>query len=291
MDFPPRARWPNVGANMCSSWLPQHDVLRTFRYSWWSQIGVDAEKEMAELRAPFNAKYPWHTPTPKFLADRAALQARLACSYAIVSIREHIQDAEFLAARADIDAVLELMTDAFVHAWGPRFSPRTRVRRARRLARQEELEAAQAAAAAATTAAPMDIDDNASAWVNSGWGDGSGWSDGSGWGSGSGWGGWGTGALPLNATTVQFNPPPLVRRRCTPTPNARVGAWVTVSAGPATSARSTSSSAVTSAGEASVAAASSAPGITLPAILLFELVWFCTFVYLKLIHCCARSAE
>ncbi|KAJ7358559.1 hypothetical protein DFH08DRAFT_802377 [Mycena albidolilacea] len=194
---------------MCSSWLPQHDVLRTFRYSWWSQIGVDTEKEMAELCAPFNTKYPWHMPTPEFLADRAVLQARLACSYAIVSICEHIQDTEFLAARADINAVLELMTNAFVHAWGPRFSPCTRVRCPRRLARQaqEELEAAQAVAATATAAALMDImdidnDTDASTWGNSGWGDGSGWSNGSGWGSGL-WGRWGAGTLSPNATTVQ----------------------------------------------------------------------------------------
>ncbi|KAJ7842530.1 hypothetical protein B0H14DRAFT_2586254 [Mycena olivaceomarginata] len=117
---------------------------------------------------------------------------------------------------------------------------------------KEEPEAAQAAAAAATATTPMDIDNdaNASAWGNSGWGDGSRWSDGSG--------------LICLSSDAAVPPPPM----------PRVGTWVTVSAGPTTSGQSTSSSAVTSVGEASVAAASSAPGITLPATLLFELVGF-----------------
>jgi hypothetical protein len=93
---------------------------------------------------------------------------------------------------------LELMNDDFVNSWGPRFSLRGRVRRARRLARHAEAQMrvaqeALAAAAAATTTMPVTGDNDSTTNDNSGgWGSGSSWGDDngdSGWGSKSGWAG------------------------------------------------------------------------------------------------------
>ncbi|KAJ7799364.1 hypothetical protein B0H14DRAFT_3491668 [Mycena olivaceomarginata] len=183
-------------------WRAQHEPQDHNTYSWWSPIGEDARAEADAVRTPFTRKYLWRTDAPEESAARAAVQARLASIYAIAVIREKIQDTQFWAARADIDAALELMTDTFVRAWGPSFSRTRRAKRLRRLCRrtQEQMEAAQAHAAATAAIdwvgpAPLEVDDN-----NTVWGSGGGWSDG-GWGVGSRQLGWpwvllGPGALP-----------------------------------------------------------------------------------------------
>ncbi|KAJ7691871.1 hypothetical protein B0H14DRAFT_2651874 [Mycena olivaceomarginata] len=61
-------------------------------------------------------KYPWRYNTPEENAARAAVQARVVA-------REKIQDAQFWATCADVNAAIDLMRDDFVNAWGPRFSP------------------------------------------------------------------------------------------------------------------------------------------------------------------------
>ncbi|KAJ7745167.1 hypothetical protein B0H14DRAFT_2637197 [Mycena olivaceomarginata] len=177
--------------------------------------------EADAVRTPFTRKYLWRTDAPEESAARAAVQARLASIYAVAVVREKIQDAQFWAARTDIDAdctviALELMTDSFIQAWGPRFSATRRAKRLRRLCRrtQEQMEAAQAhaAATAATNGGgptPLDqVDDDKAVW-----GSGGGWSDGGGgWGAsswvgmlGTGWGtgGWGMLSAPLIPAPLQ----------------------------------------------------------------------------------------
>ncbi|KAJ7363884.1 hypothetical protein DFH08DRAFT_798347 [Mycena albidolilacea] len=155
---------------------PQHGVVDAFRFCWFSEIGSDASMEGCAWYGQFTKKHPQGDESSAvFRADRAS------CLWAVAAIRKRIQDAAFYAARADIDAALELMRDDFVQSWGPKFSARRRAKRARRLARraQEQLAANLQAHPAPDLWAPTPINDpNSNVW---GTGD---------WGSGDGEGGW-----------------------------------------------------------------------------------------------------
>ncbi|KAJ7661211.1 hypothetical protein B0H14DRAFT_3540257 [Mycena olivaceomarginata] len=145
--LPPRAHWPyRPGFNKNGSRLayllegaPQHGVADAFRFCWFSEIGSDASMESYARYGQFAKKHPQGDESSAvFRADRARMYAVSACVWAVAAIRERIQDAAFYAARADIDAALELMRDDFVQSWGPKFSLRRRAKRARRLARRAE---------------------------------------------------------------------------------------------------------------------------------------------------------
>ncbi|KAJ7834669.1 hypothetical protein B0H13DRAFT_2369753 [Mycena leptocephala] len=151
-------------------------------FSFLSPIGYQAMKEWHAVRDSFRSRAntpECSPPTPQSLQDIKLVQAQMAAVYAVALIRERISDREFQAARANIDAVLELMTDGFVNAWGPRFSRRGRARRARALAHQAALdfEAAQGAAMAAVLLQPVAVDNPG------GWGTGGGWGDVGTWGA------------------------------------------------------------------------------------------------------------
>jgi hypothetical protein len=118
--------------------------------------------------------------------------------------RQQIQDRAILAARADIDAILELLTDDFVGAWGYQVSARNQIRRARAKARARR-DAFEEAGRLAREAAEAREEADLPPWPAPGWGEGGGWGDASTWGgnevgdgdSGSsssmwdnGWNGW-----------------------------------------------------------------------------------------------------
>ncbi|KAJ7740334.1 hypothetical protein B0H16DRAFT_1729031 [Mycena metata] len=190
-------------------------------YYIFSPFGWPAHNESFRLRAEFSRTHSAlqrDEEAPQFVADLARLRARLASLYAIVGIQDLIRDRAILAARADIDAVLELMTDDFVGAWGPYFSARAARNRRRRLAleaqrrreedaqRRREEEQAQALAAfhalVAQSGGTITVGDLPDIPISElglldddgGWGTGGGsggWGNG-GWGNGDG-GGWGNG--------------------------------------------------------------------------------------------------
>ncbi|KAJ7024850.1 hypothetical protein C8F04DRAFT_1269856 [Mycena alexandri] len=224
-SLPHRARetsvvWPDSqrfgASNSCSPYY----VFSSFGHAAHHEAG-NLRREFAQMHDPYDR----HNTDPRYVADLARLQGRLASLYAIVGIQEIIQDRALLAARASVEAVMELMTNDFVGAWGPYFSPRSAENRRRRLAReaQRRANAAQAAQAQLTDVwvghtitigdlpdipiselGLLDEDnDNAVGWVSPGWGDGGGgawtnsgggnhgWGDvGGGWGNGNGWAGW-----------------------------------------------------------------------------------------------------
>ncbi|KAJ6452358.1 hypothetical protein C8R47DRAFT_1083774 [Mycena vitilis] len=211
-------------------------------YYYFSPIGFDASNESSRLERVFTGKYPHELGSGRyelradFLQEQRRLSASLgqsvavalsapsftvipAAVYAVALRREHLQNAPILAARAVRDATIELMTDDFVHAWGPHFSRKATQRRGRALAAAAE---AFAAAHAANTPEVEEFSDsdsedgsggwgngggsaangawgggwgnnasaNAAAWGNGGWGNNVGWNVG--WGAGGGWGngGW-----------------------------------------------------------------------------------------------------
>ncbi|KAJ7023314.1 hypothetical protein C8F04DRAFT_1193564 [Mycena alexandri] len=175
-------------------------------YFFFSSIGYAAFHESGNLCAAFRRKYPLAlrsqlTHTPEFESDRARHLGSLAAIYAVAGIRDLIVENALKAARADVDAVLELMTEAFVGAWGPSVSRAHRFRREQAVLRegrrrQREAFYAARAAAVAPSLSPQPLDPPAQ-WdpVPDGWGTGN-----VGWGSGSGWGsptatnhGWATG--------------------------------------------------------------------------------------------------
>ncbi|KAJ7771185.1 hypothetical protein B0H14DRAFT_3509129 [Mycena olivaceomarginata] len=105
-------------------------------------------------------------------AARDAAQARLACIYAVAVTCERIQDTDFWAARADIDAGKSLL-------------------------KLNDIEAARASAMAA--AAPIAVDGGESS--SGGWDSGEGaW--GAEWGSGDGSGTWGSNTMAAAAASA-----------------------------------------------------------------------------------------
>ncbi|KAJ7019386.1 hypothetical protein C8F04DRAFT_1276297 [Mycena alexandri] len=211
-------------------------------YFFFSLIGYAAFQESGDLCAAFRRKYPVaqrsHVgDTPEFRRDRVCHLASLghfsttyaqhqthgnsqAAVYAVAGIRDLIHENTIKAARADIDAALELMTNVFVGAWGPSVSTAARARRemgrlrAARRRQREEFWAARAAALEAASSAhersltpvplPAQWDTVTAGWGDTGtansWGTGSGWgaatANNNEWGTGSGWGaatewGWG----------------------------------------------------------------------------------------------------
>ncbi|KAJ7029076.1 hypothetical protein C8F04DRAFT_1265295 [Mycena alexandri] len=189
-------------------------------YYVFSSFGHAAHHEASNLRREFaqmHDPYDRHNTDPQYVADLARLQGRLASLYAIVGIQEIIQDRALLAARASVEAVMELMTDEFVGAWGPYFSPHLAENQRHRPTReaQRRADAAQAAQAQLTdvwvghTITVGDLpdiliselglldedNDNAMGWISPGWDDGGGgaWTNSGGgnhgWGDvGGGWG-------------------------------------------------------------------------------------------------------
>ncbi|KAJ7150419.1 hypothetical protein C8R46DRAFT_1229980 [Mycena filopes] len=148
--LPPRARYSE----------PMFTRPFFCNYFYFSSIGFHAYNASSDLISKF---YKAHAdPTgPGYMAAYSLLQARLATIYAVAGIQEALQDRAILAARADVDAALELMTDEFVGAWGPYFSHRSaRLRRKRVAAAQQ---AAAAAAAAAQHAAELQLVQQAAA--------------------------------------------------------------------------------------------------------------------------------
>ncbi|KAJ7933053.1 hypothetical protein B0H13DRAFT_2307329 [Mycena leptocephala] len=162
------------------------------------------------LRQQFERRYPTASSertveTIQFLHDCARHEARLACIYACILRRQQIQDRAILAARADIDAILEFLKDDFVAAWGHQVSPRNQIRRARAKARARR-DAFEEAGRRAREAAEAREAANLPPWPAPGWGEGGGWGDAGTWGdnevgdgasSGSsvwdnGWNGWDT---------------------------------------------------------------------------------------------------
>ncbi|KAJ7024805.1 hypothetical protein C8F04DRAFT_1269942 [Mycena alexandri] len=124
-------------------------------YFYFSLIGFTAFHESLDLCVAFRDKYPRSQRredqvTAVFLQDRAHLVASLACVYAIAGFRDRIHENALKAARADVDAMLELMTDDFVGAWGPSRVPGACTRR-----RQALIRAAQRAQGAAYYAARL----------------------------------------------------------------------------------------------------------------------------------------
>ncbi|KAJ7045349.1 hypothetical protein C8F04DRAFT_1173447 [Mycena alexandri] len=184
--------------------------------------GFAAFHESLGLLGPFAREYPLGQrtqvrDTADFLRARARLLASLAAIYAVAGFRDRIRLAAVKAARADVDAALELMTDEFVDAWGP---SRVRGARARRqqalmvVARREDRAAAQqaywatrlAAVEAPVPALSADDGDDVAAGTsnNATVGTGTTTTVGMGWGTdtmtntwGTGWGtGWGWGWVP-----------------------------------------------------------------------------------------------
>ncbi|KAJ7658403.1 hypothetical protein B0H14DRAFT_3540579 [Mycena olivaceomarginata] len=208
--MPNRALWSSPMHGRHRLCTPRPSIRRTaFMFS----AGHDAQQEYDRYRNTFLRQFPHRSPerlqqTTHFVTETTLLQGRLAAVFAVAVIRDFINDRDILAARADIEAVIELINDTFVNAWGPSFSGRARARRARALAHQGRLdyEAALAAHAAALPylppfGAPTPDIDTASAASTGSWGTGVGWggevndstndtdTDAGGWGSGNGtWG-------------------------------------------------------------------------------------------------------
>ncbi|KAJ7702505.1 hypothetical protein B0H16DRAFT_1483200 [Mycena metata] len=160
-------------------------------YFFFSPIGFAAWKESHKLLATFRGKYPSvqrmeDAETVEFVRDRARLLASLAAVYAVAGFRDRIRN----AARADVEAALELMRDDFVGVLGASRSAHLR-------RRTTPATKGRGWGTSTTT--------SGSGWESGGWDSTGGWgtntttTDG-GWGtsttmSGSGWesGGWGTG--------------------------------------------------------------------------------------------------
>jgi hypothetical protein len=88
--------------------------------------------------------------------------------------RQQIQDRAILAARADIDAILEFLEDNFVAAWGHQVSARNQIRRARAKARARR-DAFEEARRLAREAAEAREAANLPPWPAPAWGEGGGW--------------------------------------------------------------------------------------------------------------------
>ncbi|KAJ7840499.1 hypothetical protein B0H14DRAFT_2587397 [Mycena olivaceomarginata] len=168
------------------------------RFCWFSDIGTEAWNETHARYTVFARRNPTLVHFCAVSQQEGRLAARAyataACIWVVAAIREHIQDAAYFAARADVDAALQLMTDDFVNGWGPRSHGRAKRARRRHLARhaKEAIAAAAAGAASADSTMPDTVDDGS--WYTSGpgWG---GWGSDNLGGWGGGWGGeWGSGS-------------------------------------------------------------------------------------------------
>ncbi|KAJ7794947.1 hypothetical protein B0H14DRAFT_3496549 [Mycena olivaceomarginata] len=125
--------------------MPLHMEDRFHVFCWFSPIGHDAQQEYDRYQNTFLCQFPHRSPkrlqqTTHFVTETTLLQGRLAAVFAVAVIRDFINDRDILAARADIKAIIELMNDTFVNAWGPWFSGHTRARQAHALAHQGRLD-------------------------------------------------------------------------------------------------------------------------------------------------------
>ncbi|KAJ7161945.1 hypothetical protein C8R43DRAFT_1123655 [Mycena crocata] len=112
-----------------------------------TEFGGQAAVEHHEVAFEFGHKYPFPLSSPLRETEQFAKDLRRLCAYfatihATLFLRErlrhddlaraaHTAHSAFLASLPAVDAMLELMRDDFVHAWGPYVSEKTRRRRRR----------------------------------------------------------------------------------------------------------------------------------------------------------------
>ncbi|KAJ7017497.1 hypothetical protein C8F04DRAFT_1279270 [Mycena alexandri] len=176
--LPPSAFWPRYPTFL----LPVIGESATL-YDASTALGYSSTAESNLLIAAFQRCYP-----------------SFACLYAATTRIQAISDHAILAARADVDAALELMTDDFVRAWGPSSDPVYAVRAAAAAAPPEPAPQPVAVATPAWSSWTNGLgwtatdhgSDNGGSWDDGvGWGpataSGASWGDGDGWGQGTGW--------------------------------------------------------------------------------------------------------
>ncbi|KAJ7932995.1 hypothetical protein B0H13DRAFT_2307267 [Mycena leptocephala] len=206
--IPPRSPFLPPDARLRLELLPTPVIFSESRFHPPYNV-ISAHKTLVCCASNLNAGIPPRLQNVLWRPSNSCTTARAMRQdwpvYACILRRQQIQDRAILAARADIDAILEFLKDDFVAAWGHQVSPRNQIRRARAKARARR-DAFEEAGRRAREAAEAREAANLPPWPAPGWGEGGGWGDAGTWGdnevgdgasSGSsvwdnGWNGWDT---------------------------------------------------------------------------------------------------